>query len=344
MYKKFSFSEISEDTLLRKSLQGLGFTREELHYLLFEADLEWLGNLANKIKKITKGETVYLRAIVEFSNYCKNNCLYCGIRRDNRKLRRYRMLEKEIIAQVEKIITSGFKTVVLQSGEDPIWSSRRLANLVKEIKKLGIVVTLSIGELTYREYSLLKEAGADRFLLKHETIDEKLFSWLKPDTTLPKRIRCLYWLKSLGYEVGCGCIIGLPGQRLDSLIEDLMFIQELKPEMVGHGPFIPHPQTPLASFPPGSPHLTLRLIALTRIILPQANIPATTALGVLAPFLKFKAFLCGANVLMLDLTPTIYRTHYEIYPGKGRHVINLNTYLDFFKKIGLKPDLLYYTS
>lgn len=219
MYKKSDFSEIAENIFLKKSLEESSFTREELYYLLFEADLEWLCNLANKIRKLVKGETVYLRAIVEFSNYCKNNCLYCGIRRDNLRLKRYRMNEKEILAQVEKIAAMGFKTVVLQSGEDPLWSSKRLAGLIKEIKKLDITVTLSVGELTYRDYKLLKEAGADRFLLKHETIDERLFSWLNPDTSLSRRIKCLYWLKELGYKVGCGCFVGLPGQRVDSLIE-----------------------------------------------------------------------------------------------------------------------------
>jgi biotin synthase len=249
------------------------------------------------------------------------------------------MKEEEILEIAEKISKQGFKTIVLQSGEDPFWDAKRLSRLIKEIKNLGVVVTLSVGEMDYEDYKVLKEAGADRFLLKHETIDKRLFSWLKPDTNLTKRVRCLNWLKQLGYEVGTGCIVGLPGQRIETLVEDLLFLQEISPEMVGHGPFIPHPQTPLAFFPSGNPWLTLKLIALTRMILPKANIPATTALNVLAPDLRFKAFLAGANVLMPDLTPDQYKLHYEIYPGKGSYRINLEEYFRFFEKENLRTDL-----
>ncbi|QER42601.1 [FeFe] hydrogenase H-cluster radical SAM maturase HydE [Thermodesulfobacterium sp. TA1] len=342
MYKILSYRKskpLNEETIIEKSLSGVGFTREELTFLLLEADPEWVYDIANKIRKQLKGNIVYLRAIIEFSNYCKNNCLYCGIRRDNKKLKRYRMNEDEILEVAEKLVNNGFRTIVLQSGEDPFWSAKKLSNVVRKLKKLDVAVTLSIGELSYEDYKLLRVAGADRFLLKHETIDEKLFSWLKPDTTLKERIQRLYWLKELGYEVGVGCIVGLPGQRIETLVDDLLFLQELKPNMVGHGPFIPHPQTPLASFPSGFPYLTLKLITLTRIILPKANIPATTALNVLAPDLRFKAFLVGANVLMPDLTPTKYKLHYEIYPGKGTYQTKLEDYFEFFEKINLRTDL-----
>jgi biotin synthase len=342
MYKVLFFRKnktLTDETIIEKSLSGVGFTREELAFLLLEADPEWIYYIANEIRKSVKGNIVYLRAIIEFSNYCRNNCLYCGIRRDNKNLKRYRMNEEEILSASEKLINQGFKTIVLQSGEDPFWDAKKLSNVVRELKKFDIVVTLSVGELEYEDYKVLKEAGADRFLLKHETIDEKLFNWLKPDTSLRKRLQCLYWLKELGYEVGAGCIVGLPGQRIETLVEDLLFLQEFKPSMVGHGPFIPHPQTPLAPFPPGSPYLTLKLVALTRIILPEANIPATTALNVLAPDLKFKAFSAGANVLMPDLTPAKYKLHYEIYPGKGKYQVDLENYLEIFKKMNLITDL-----
>ncbi|MDK2861590.1 MAG: biotin synthase [Thermodesulfobacterium sp.] len=342
MHKNFLFKknkQLTENNLIEKALSGIKFSKEEIAFLLLEANPEWVYEIANEIKKRVKGNVVYLRAIIEFSNYCRNNCLYCGIRRDNRELKRYRMKEEEILEIAEKISKQGFKTIVLQSGEDPFWDAKRLSHLIKKIKNLGVAVTLSVGEMDYEDYKVLKEAGADRFLLKHETIDKRLFSWLKPDTNLTKRVRCLNWLKQLGYEVGTGCIVGLPGQRIETLVEDLLFLQEISPEMVGHGPFIPHPQTPLAFFPSGHPWLTLKLISLTRMILPKANIPATTALNVLAPDLRFKAFLAGANVLMPDLTPDQYKLHYEIYPGKGSYRINLEEYFRFFEKENLRTDL-----
>ncbi|PMP65030.1 MAG: [FeFe] hydrogenase H-cluster radical SAM maturase HydE [Thermodesulfobacterium geofontis] len=342
MYKKLPIPKSTnflEERILEKSFKGIKFSREELAYLLYELDSESLYALADKIRKEQRGNLVFLRAIIEFSNYCRNNCLYCGIRRDNKELKRYRMKEKEILAEAEKLVLKGFKTIVLQSGEDPLWDAKRLSKVVKEIKKFGVAVTLSVGELDYKDYAILREAGADRYLLKHETIDKKLFSWLKPDTTLEKRIRCLFWLKELEYEVGAGCIIGLPGQTLDSLIDDLLFLQELKPDMVGHGPFIPHPKTPLAGFPYGNPELVLKIVALTRIILPYANIPATTALGVINPVYRIKAFYAGANVIMPDLTPEKYKTFYEIYPGKGIQKFDLNGWLETFRKMGRKTDL-----
>lgn len=342
MYQRSCITEsesITEENIIEKSLKGIKFSRSELFYLLCYADFDILCKIAERIREIVKGGLVYLRAIIEFSNYCRNSCLYCGIRKGNTRLKRYRMSEKEVLEEAEKLISKGFKTIVLQSGEDPVWSAKRLAKVIKEIKKYKVAVTLSVGELDYKDYVILREAGADRYLLKHETVDKKLFSWLKPDTTFEKRIRCLFWLKDLGYETGSGCIVGLPGQTVDSLIDDLLFLQELKPHMVGHGPFIPHPETPLRGFPSGNPELTLRMIAITRIVLPQANIPATTALGVLTPLYRIKAFKAGANVLMPDLTPERYKTFYEIYPGKGFQKFNLNEWLKIFEDLGRKTDL-----
>lgn len=302
--------------------------------LLREVPLEEIAKIADNVTKEVHGDIVHLRALLEFSNYCKCNCLFCGIRRGNKKLLRYRMKEREIIKVAEKAAKEGFKTIVLQSGEDPFWNAKRLSKVVKEIKKFNVAVTLSVGELSYEEYAMLKEAGADRYLLKFETSDETLFRKLKPDTTLKKRIQCLRWLKELGYETGSGIIVGLPGQSLESIAQDIALMYELKLDMVGIGPFIPHPQTPLAFYPHGSSFLTLKVLAITRLLLPKANIPATTALGTVSPSLRFKAFHCGANVLMVNVTPEKYRKLYEIYPGKISGNTSYSYWEDTFKNIG----------
>ena len=255
------------------------------------------------------------------------------MRRDNTRLVRYRMQEEELLAAARRAVELGFRTVVLQSGEGPWWSPRRLAGVIKEIKSWGVAVTLSVGELEYRDYLLLKEAGADRYLLRHETADPLLFAQMKPDTTMEKRQRCLWWLKELGYETGAGCIVGLPGQTLESLVEDLLFMQELQPEMAGIGPFIPHPDTPLAQAPPGSPLLALKVLALTRLILPGANLPATTATAVASRGGREAALLCGANVVMPDITPLSLRVHYEIYPGKGQADLEKDPYRYWQEKL-----------
>jgi len=332
--------KLSRDIIIEKSLNGIKFSREELTYLFLYAESEWVYRLANEIRKKKKGNIIYFRGIIEFSNYCSKNCLYCGIRRDNRLLKRYRMEEEEILEVAKEIVNKGFRTIVLQSGEDPIWNTERLVGLVKELKKLGVSITLSVGERNRDEYRRLKKAGTDRFLLKHETINNALFSWLKPDTSLEKRLRCLNWLKEFGYEVGVGCIVGIPRQKLEQFIDELLFLQDFKPQMVGHGPFIPHPHTPLATFPSGSALLTLKMLALTRIVLSDANLPISTALSVLAPELRLKAFLAGANVFMPDLTPITYKRYYDLYPGKGEYQPDLENLLNRLQKVGLKTDLV----
>lgn len=287
-------------------------------YLLREFPFEELAQMADDVRKKVHGNKVHLRAIIEFSNYCKCNCLFCGIRRENRKLPRYRMKEEEIVKIAKEAVKEGFKTFVLQSGEDPFWNAKKLSEVIKEIKKFNVAVTLSVGELSYDDYAVLRDAGADRYLLKFETSDEKLFKRLKPDTTLDRRIQCLRWLKELGYETGSGNIVGLPGQSIESLAEDIALMKELELDMIGIGPFIPHPETPLGKYPFGDPFLTLKILAITRIFLPFANLPATTALGTISPSLRLKAFSCGANVIMPDITPEKYKNLYEIYPGKNQ--------------------------
>lgn len=303
-------------------------------YLLRELPFEELARMADDVRKQVHGDTVHLRAIIEFSNYCKCNCLFCGIRRENRKLPRYRMKEEEIVKVATEAVKEGFKTIVLQSGEDPFWNAERLSKVVREIKKLNVAVTLSVGELSYDEYAVLREAGADRYLLKFETSDEKLFRRLKPDTTLDRRIQCLRWIKKLGYETGSGIIVGLPGQSIESLAEDIALMKELELDMIGIGPFIPHPDTPLTSYPFGDPLLTLKVLAITRLILPKANLPATTALGSLSSSMRIKAFYCGANVIMPDVTSEIYRNLYEIYPGKTQGKNSYSYWKDTLKSVG----------
>lgn len=309
--------------------------KEEIIKLLKETSFEELSKIADEVRKSIHGNIVHLRAIIEFSNYCRCNCLFCGIRRDNKKLKRYRMSSKEIIKTAESAVKEGFKTVVLQSGEDPYWNIFKLSEIVKEIKKFDVTVTLSVGELSYKDYALLREAGADRYLLKFETSDKKLFSSLKPDTTFEKRIQCLKWIKELRYETGSGIMIGLPGQTIQSLVDDIILMKDLEFDMIGIGPFIPHPETPLKNAAVGNPLISLKVLAIIRILLPEANIPATTALRTISPKLCEKAFQAGANVVMLDITPKKYKKLYEIYPGKGQIKSAYNDWQNFFQKIGM---------
>lgn len=305
-------------------------------YLLRDLPFEEVARMADDVRKQIHGDTVHLRAIIEFSNYCKCNCLFCGIRRENMKLHRYRMKEEEIVKVAEKAVKEGFKTIVLQSGEDLFWNVKRLSKVVREIKKLNVAVTLSVGELSYDDYAILREAGADRYLLKFETSDEKLFRRLKPDTTLDRRIQCLRWLKQLSYETGSGIIAGLPGQSIESLADDIALMKELELDMIGIGPFIPHPETSLSQNSPGNPILTLKVIAVTRLLLPFANIPTTTALGTLSPSLRLKAFSCGANVVMPDITPLKYAKLYSIYPRRIKTLSSYSYWTEIINKNGRK--------
>jgi len=296
-------------------------SKEDIIHLLLASGRKQqiLFDLANEIRAQNFKDVVYLRGILEFSNYCKQNCLYCGIRKDNRNIERYRMTPEEIIEYALKIKDMGINTIVLQSGEDKWYNSIKLAQIIKKIKKYcnGIVITLSIGERSKEEYALFKKAGANRFLLKHETSDEKLFEYLRPGTTLKNRLNCLKVLKELGYEIGPGNIIGLPGQTIETIAEDILLFKKLNADMVGIGPFIPHPQTPLKSHPAGSLELTLKTIAITRIVLPKANIPATTAIATLHPKGYELALNCGANVIMPNFTPLKFKQKYQIYPKKA---------------------------
>jgi biotin synthase len=273
---------------------------------------------ADRVRKQHVGNGVYLRGIIEFSNHCVQDCLYCGLRYSNANLKRYRMSDDEILNCAEKVKASGIGTVVLQSGEDAFYSAKSISGLVERIKsETGLVVTLSIGEWPLEDYELFRAAGADRYLLKHETSDSRLYKRLRPECSLVRRVSCLRHLKNLGFETGSGIMVGLPGQTLESLADDIILFRNLDIDMIGIGPFIPHHETPLKSCPSGDAGLVLKMIAATRIVTKNTNIPATTALTTLDPQNRVRSLMAGANVIMPDFTPPKYRRLYDIYPGKG---------------------------
>lgn len=318
-------------------------SREDL-VILISADEEEsraLFTLANSIRAQHLGEEIHLRGLIEFSNYCSQNCLYCGLRRDNGQLPRYRMKGEEIISCAQKAASLGCRTIVLQSGEDRYYTGEMLAEIIATIKnQLDVAVTLSIGEKTREEYALFKEAGADRYLLKHETCDAGLFASLRPGTALEARLVKLKWLGELGYQVGSGMMVGLPGQSAETVADDLLLLQGLQVNMAGIGPFIPNQETPLGSCNVGALDLTLKTVATARLMLPYAHMPATTATGTISPSGRLKALKSGANVLMPNMTPQKYRSSYRLYPGKsGQKEIPEESYgkaVDTVRKVGRK--------
>lgn len=277
---------------------------------------EWLFSLADKIRQENVGDAVHLRGLVEFSNICKCSCKYCGLRTENKKIERYRILKDEILQIVSDAVNLGYKTIVLQSGEDGYYSCEKIVEIIKAIKDFDVALTLSIGERCYEDYKAFKDAGADRYLIRIETTDRDLYAKMHPYADFDNRIRCLKDLKTLGYEVGTGCLVGLPNQTIESLADDILFFSEIQADMVGIGPFIPHPETPLKNEKTGSFILALKVMALTRIMLPDINIPATTAMETLNPDGRIIALKSGANVVMPNITKTQYRAKYEIYPNK----------------------------
>lgn len=282
-----------------------------------EKDAPQLYRAADEVRSKCMGDEVHLRALVEFSNYCRRNCRYCGLRRENRSLARYRLAPDEIVATAREAEKLGYRTVVLQSGEDLWFSPERLAEIVAAIKSAtSLAVTLSVGERDYKTYLLWRESGADRYLLRIETTDPVLFQALHPEDRLEDRMACLFTLRELGYQLGTGVMTGLPGQTVEGLARDIIWMHELGAEMIGVGPFIPHPDTPLENERGGTVDQTLRLIAVLRLAFPFAHIPATTAMGTLDPQGREKALEAGANVWMPNVTPQRVRPQYEIYPHK----------------------------
>lgn len=291
--------------------------KSELISLLKDNSInDYLFKTADKIRNDYVGNTVLLRGLIEFSNICRQNCMYCGLRRDNSNIKRYRLTENEIINLGKKAVSYGYKTLVLQSGEDSYYTVDKLSYIVRELKKFNIFITLSIGERSFEEYEALKIAGADRFLIRIETTDKALYSKLHPGMIYNNRTTCLKNLKNLGYEVGTGCLVGLPNQTLDSLADDILFFKNINAHMIGIGPFIPNKDTPLGNLPGGDFTLSLKVMALTRLLLPTANIPATTAMESLHPNGRTIALQSGANVVMPNVTEGEYRKLYALYPGK----------------------------
>lgn len=273
--------------------------------------------LTSRILAEHKGAHVHVRGIIEFSNICKRNCLYCGLRAQNRQLARYCLTQEEILAVAQTAVASGVDTIVLQSGEGSAQAAW-LAEVVREISRF-LPVTLSVGEASEQDYSLWAKAGARRYLIKHETADPALYRKLHPGHDLGERLRALRTLRELGYEIGSGFMIGLPGQSLDSLAEDILLLEDMHIDMAGAGPFIPQAQTPLSHCDKGSAELCLRVIAAMRVALPWANLPATTALATIDPENGQKnGLLAGANVLMPSFTPLGHAGNYKIYDSKNR--------------------------
>jgi biotin synthase len=333
------------DRVLRKAEEEGNLSPGEILALLSppsgEAE-EDLWQAADRVREKFAGPEVHLRGIIEFSNFCAQNCRYCGLRRENEFLSRYRMAPEEIVAAAEGVKAAGIQTVVLQSGEDSWFTRDRITDLLERIKKrTGLIITLSLGERSYEELSEWKRAGADRYLLKHETASPDRFRDLRPGRELALRLKTLDWLWELNYEVGSGNMVGLPGQTAADLARDIRMFKERDYDMIGIGPFIPHPETPLGKEKGGTIESTLRVLAVTRLLTRNTNLPATTATGILDAQGRRKALLSGANVIMPDLTPGKYRKHYRIYPGREQRKTDLREIegliLSLDRKVGRGP-------
>lgn len=283
------------------------------------AVMEYLRKSARETADRIYGRQVYIRGLIEFTNYCKNDCLYCGIRRSNGLADRYRLSEEEILACCKNGYELGFRTFVLQGGEDPFYTDERICKIVRDIKSRypDCALTLSIGEKEKDSYQAYFDAGADRYLLRHETADQAHYQSLHPaEMSFSHRRQCLRDLKEIGYQVGCGFMVGSPGQTVDTLYEDLQFIKELQPHMVGIGPFIPQKDTPFGEEKAGTMEETLRLLSIIRLIHPHVLLPATTALGTIHPLGREKGIQAGANVVMPNLSPVAVREKYKLYDNK----------------------------
>lgn len=297
-------------------------TRNELYEIISRNSLKTDDTLLSAARSVCDsyyGKDIYIRGLIEFTNICKNNCYYCGLRRDNSCINRYRLSKSEILSCVDSGLELGFSTFVLQGGEDMHYNDKVLCDLVYSIKEKNseCAVTLSVGERSYDSYKALRDAGADRYLLRHETADKRHYEMLHPsDMSYDNRIRCLYDLKELGYQVGAGFMVGSPYQTFENLADDLLFLKKLEPDMIGIGPFIPQSSSPFAKEKQGELELTLTMISLTRLMLPNALIPATTALGTIDENGREKGIAAGANVLMPNLSPPERRGDYSLYDNK----------------------------
>jgi biotin synthase len=319
--KKAGFGRQSEKNQLHTNRRAEEVTDSELKRLIEDREnQDELFAFADAVRRKNFGTEVQLRGLVEITNYCKNNCYYCGIRKDNAHIERYRLTKDIITECCKKGYASGLRTFVLQGGEDSCFTDSRICEIIASIKEScpGCIVTLSIGEKSYESYLAYKNAGADRFLLRHETADAGLYSLLHPKSmSFEHRRQCLRDLKSIGFGVGSGFMIGAPFQTAEHIVRDFRFLQELKPDMIGVGPYITQKDTPLCMHKSGSLDLSLRVLALLRIMFPKALIPATTALGTVAENGRERGLKAGANVIMHNISPLEFRRQYALYDGKS---------------------------
>lgn len=325
--------------LIDKIAQNHNATAEELEQILSDSSCdEYLFSIADQVRHDSVGDAIHIRGLIEFSNYCKNNCCYCGIRKGNGNLPRYHLSVDEIIALAEKAKNYGYQTVVLQSGEDLSFDMNKMEKIIKGIKALDLALTLSIGEKTFEEYKAYFDFGADRYLIRIETTDKDLYHELDPGMSWENRHRCLCDLKKIGYETGSGCMVGLPKQTLRSIANDILYFKSLPVDMCGIGPFIPHPDTPLKDAKGKKFILSLKTMALTRLLLPKINIPATTAMETLYENGRVKALQSGANVVMLNVSDSDDRQLYNLYPNKagstGNTITLKNDFLEKVRQIG----------
>lgn len=318
---------LTAEKALNKLLNNQKMSIQELELIVrLQMDgnnIDALNLIAETARKRTLevfGNKIYIRGLLEFTNYCKQNCLYCGLRRDNKDVTRYRLSPEELYSAAKESYKLGFRTFVLQGGEDPYYNPKRVATIVKNLKQRhpDCAVTLSIGELSDEDYLMLFKAGADRFLLRHETADKEHFEKLHPlDQTFENRMRCLKTLTKIGYQTGAGFMVGSPYQTPLSLAKDLYFLQNLNPAMVGIGPFIPQHDSPLRNFAPGTVEQTIYLLSIIRLLLPKTLLPATTALATLDPEKgRKRGILAGANVVMPNISPPKNRDNYALYDNK----------------------------
>lgn len=308
--------------LIDKLAENHVLTNEEFVQLIQNRNKQTEDYLFSKAREtaITHyGKDIYIRGLTEFTNCCKNNCYYCGIRKSNVKASRYRLTKEQILECCEAAYILGFRTFVLQGGEDMFFTDERIIDIIQDIRNKypDCAITLSIGEKSYASYKAYFEAGANRYLLRHETANENLYAKLHPaDQLLSIRKKCLYDLKAIGYQVGCGFMVGAPFQTVKHLAQDLLFMHEIQPEMVGIGPFIPHQDTPFANKKAGTVELTVFLLGVIRLMFPSVLLPATTALGTIHPHGREMGVLAGANVIMPNISPQNVRKDYMLYDNK----------------------------
>lgn len=308
-------------TLIEKLENTNILSKDEYLFLIENREdcKEFLFQKARNVREKIYGKDIYIRGLIEFSNYCKNNCYYCGIRRDNKNCERYRLSKEEILECCDYGYNLGFRTFVMQGGEDSFYTDEILCKIIKKIKENhpDCAITLSIGERSFESYKTLREVGCDRYLLRHETCSKNHYEKLHPqEMSFDNRMNCLKNLKSLGYQVGAGFMVSSPYQTLEDLANELLFLKELNPEMVGIGPFISHKDTPFKDEKSGTAELTIFMIGLIRLTLPNVLLPATTALGTIDEFGREKGILAGANVLMPNLSPISVRKKYMLYDNK----------------------------